>query len=31
VEPADESATSAADPAAVTRLDDRRKRLSGAP
>lgn len=31
VEPVDESATSAADPAAVTRLDERRKRLSGAP
>jgi len=31
VEPVDESAASAADPAAVTRLDERRKRLSGAP
>ncbi|WP_156213126.1 hypothetical protein [Lentzea aerocolonigenes] len=30
VDPVDESATSAADPAAVTRLDERRKRLSGA-
>ncbi|GLY51308.1 hypothetical protein [Lentzea sp. NBRC 102530] len=31
VEPQDDSATSAADPAGVARLDDRRKRLSGAP
>lgn len=30
-EPVDEAATSAADPAVVTRLDDRRARLSGAP
>jgi hypothetical protein len=31
VEPMDEAAMSAADPAAVTRLDDCRKRLSAAP
>lgn len=31
VEPLDEAAMPAADPAVVTRLDDRRKRLSGAP